>query len=231
MEGASFRISIRYTRGHEEMKKEQFLNDLGLRLACLPYADRRRSLDYYREMIDDRMEDGLSEEEAVQKIGTPAMAATQIMQDLPLTTLARARVGGKKSGLTITLIIMASPIWISLLAVAFSLVISAFAVLFAVLAVFFTLFVSLWAAEIGFTVGAVAGIVGCPFFIIFQGEAALGIFLLGAGFILAALAIFGYYGAIYGTKGLRFLFGFVFKLYGLILKFIKSLLIRKETIR
>ena len=71
------------------MKKEQFLRDLGLRLSSLPYADKKRSLDFYSEMIDDRIEDGISEEEAVKKMGTPAFAAEKILTELPITTLAR----------------------------------------------------------------------------------------------------------------------------------------------
>ena len=75
------------------MTKAQFLSELRQRLSDLPYADQKRSLDYYSEMIDDRVEDGLSEEDAVKRIGSPAAAATQIMQDMPITTLARARMG------------------------------------------------------------------------------------------------------------------------------------------
>ncbi len=213
------------------MKKNAFLRELCIRLSDLPTQDIKRSLDFYSEMIDDRMEDGLSEEDAVRRIGTPAAAAAQILQELPITTLARARVGGQKSALTIALIIAGSPIWISLLAVAFSLTIAIFAVLFSILAVLFSLFVSLWAVELSFVAGAIAGIVGCPLLIIFHAEVLLGILLLGAGLILAALTIFFYYGAIHGTKGLLFLCGCIMRLYGLIWKFIKFCLIRKETIR
>ena len=47
------------------MTKEGFLAQLRQQLWALPEADRQNSLDYYAEMIDDRMEEGLSEEEAV----------------------------------------------------------------------------------------------------------------------------------------------------------------------
>ena len=39
------------------MKKNEFLAELRGRLAGLSEADLNRSLDYYAEMIDDRMED------------------------------------------------------------------------------------------------------------------------------------------------------------------------------
>ncbi len=213
------------------MKKEQFLRDLSTRLVSLPHADVKRSLDYYSEMIDDRIEDGLSEEEAVKKIGTPAKAAEEILVGLPITTLALARMSKKRSALTTTLIILAAPIWIPLLAVAFSVVITIFAVLFSALAVFFSLFIALWATEIGLAAGAVAGPIGCLLAMILEGQILFGILLLGASFVLAALAIFGFFGTVHGTKGLLFLCGCVLKLYGLIWRFIKFCLIRKETIQ
>ena len=51
------------------MKKQEFLDELKKALWALPEADQKNSLEYYAEMIDDRMEDGLSEEEAVAAIG------------------------------------------------------------------------------------------------------------------------------------------------------------------
>ena len=67
------------------MKKNEFLAELRGRLAGLSEADLNRSLDYYAEMIDDRMEDGLSEDEAVNAVGTPAVIAEDILKEMPLT--------------------------------------------------------------------------------------------------------------------------------------------------
>ena len=44
------------------MKKNDFLWGLAEGLRGLPPEDLERWVDYYREMIDDRMDDGLSEE-------------------------------------------------------------------------------------------------------------------------------------------------------------------------
>ena len=213
------------------MKKEQFLRELGLRLASLPYADKKRSLDYYSEMIADRMEDGISEEEAVNKMGTPAFAAEKILTELPITTLARARAGGQRSAFSIVMIILAAPIWISLLAAAFSILISVFAALFSIIAVVFSLIITLWAAEAAFALGGAAGIIACPLAILFAKNMPLAFFVLGGGLVLIALAIFFYYGAIYATKGLLYASKGILKLYGPICRFIKFCLIRKEAIR
>ena len=204
------------------MKKEEFLSELDARLSALPNMDKKRSLDYYNEMIEDQMEDGISEEDAIQKIGTPAMAAAQIMQELPLITLARTRINAHGSARTTTLIIAGAPSWISLLAVAFSLLVSVIAVFFSALVVFFSLFVALWAVDLSFAIGALAGVVLSLLELFSGGLFLYSIFLLGAALMLAALSIFTYYGAIYSTRGLIYLSRCVIKLYGLIFKFIKS---------
>lgn len=51
------------------MNKEQFLAAVRERLSALPRDDVEQSLDYYGEMIDDRVEDGMSEEQAVEAWG------------------------------------------------------------------------------------------------------------------------------------------------------------------
>jgi len=213
------------------MTKQQFLKELRTRLSDLPYSDQRRSLDYYSEMIDDRIEDGLSEADAVKRVGTPAMAAAQILSDMPITTLARARVNTSRSALATALIIIGSPIWISLLAVAFSLLVTAFAVLFTFLALFVSLIVTLWAVEFSFTVGALGGIAGGVLAFLIENNIMLGLLLCGAGLLLFGLAVFGYYAAIHGTKGLICLCGYIIKAYKGICRFIKFCLIRKESIR
>lgn len=52
------------------MTKFEFLAALEARLPGLSEADRRKTLEYYSEMIDDRTDDGLSQEEAVEAIGS-----------------------------------------------------------------------------------------------------------------------------------------------------------------
>ena len=47
------------------MTKQEFLNQLRMGISGLPQEDISERLTFYREMIDDRMEEGLSEEEAV----------------------------------------------------------------------------------------------------------------------------------------------------------------------
>ncbi len=63
------------------MTKADFLEALRNCLRALPDADAARSLDYYIEMIDDRMDDGMTEEEAVAAVGDPADVAREILRE------------------------------------------------------------------------------------------------------------------------------------------------------
>ncbi|MBQ8964103.1 MAG: DUF4097 family beta strand repeat protein [Clostridia bacterium] len=54
------------------MTKREFLEMLNERTARLSEAERDRLLEYYGEIIDDRMEEGLTEAEAVAALGDPA---------------------------------------------------------------------------------------------------------------------------------------------------------------
>ena len=74
------------------MNKEQFLAVLRARLSRMPQADLERTLQYYREMIDDRIEDGMPEADAVADVGDPAELAAAILH-LPAkqTALRTAR--------------------------------------------------------------------------------------------------------------------------------------------
>lgn len=67
------------------MNKEQFLQDLTIRLSGLSENNLRLVLDFYSELISDRMEDGLSETEAVAALGDPAKIAEEVLSDLPVS--------------------------------------------------------------------------------------------------------------------------------------------------
>lgn len=65
------------------MKKEEFLAELAAELRDLSKEDIARSLEYYSEMIDERVEDGMSVEDAVAGLGGAETAAQQILAELP----------------------------------------------------------------------------------------------------------------------------------------------------
>lgn len=128
------------------MNKNEFLSALQKRLRGLPKKEQRERLNFYSEMIDDRIEEGLSEEDAVIAVGTVDDIDCQISQEIKSANNEGSEAGGiKLRAWETALLILGSPIWISLLAAAFAVGISLYAVLWSVL-------ISLWAIEIPFII-------------------------------------------------------------------------------
>ena len=73
------------------MTKTEFLLRLREMLSELPQEDVAERLVFYGEMIDDRMEDGLTEDEAVSGIGQPEEIAQQILAETPVRRTERER--------------------------------------------------------------------------------------------------------------------------------------------
>ena len=89
------------------MKKNEFLLELKERLVGLPETDMKQSLDYYTEMIDDRMEDGLSEEEAVAAIGDLDEIVRQILTETPHPpATVKKEQKNQKRGLEVWMIVL-----------------------------------------------------------------------------------------------------------------------------
>lgn len=63
------------------MTKAQFLTKLRYGISSLSQNDIKRWTDYYSEMIDDRIEDGMSEEDSVLAMGNIDDIIAQILRD------------------------------------------------------------------------------------------------------------------------------------------------------
>ena len=177
------------------MDKQAFLDSLREALKGLPKDEIAERLSFYEEMIDDRTEDGLTEEEAVAGLGPVEEIAAQITSEIPLTKLVKEKLkpGRKLQAWEIVLLALGAPLWLSLL-------IAAAAVLFSVYVVIWALIVSAWAVAASFAVSALgAAAAGIAFFC--RAEATQGLVMLGSGFVLAGLAIFLFFGCRAATKG------------------------------
>ena len=197
------------------MLKQDFLKELRSGLFGLPQADIEERLTFYGEMIDDRVEEGLSEEEAVSAIGPVDEIIAQTVAEIPLTKLVKERVKQKRTrkGWEILLIVLGFPLWLPLLIAA--------AVLLCVYIVIWVLLICLWAVW-----GAIGGcaIGGLMVSVVYfaQGHVPTGIAALGAGLVLAALSIFLFFGCKAASKG-------IVKLTKRIARGIKSRIIGKES--
>ena len=156
------------------MDKFEFITELRAKLWALPEEDRQRSVDYYSEMIDDRMEDGLTQEEAVAAVGSAEEIAMQLLSGRP------TKKKRKWTGREITLLILGAPVWVSVL-------IAAFAVVFSVIAALWSVFGALAASGIACVVSGIG--------IMIAGKVISGIAIFSAGAVCCGLSIFVFYGA------------------------------------
>ena len=74
------------------MYKNAFLEALRQGLSALPRDEAEERLTFYAEMIDDGMEEGLSEEEAVKDVGDLNTIILQILEDVPLGSIVREKI-------------------------------------------------------------------------------------------------------------------------------------------
>ena len=133
------------------MNKQEYLEAIRSRISAMPADDVNRFMDYYSEMIDDRVEDGLSEGEAVADMGSPDAAVEQILEDMPLTKLVKEKIKPKHElkAWEVVLIVLGSPVWIPLLITALVLLLTLWIVAFALLISFYAVVLSFVAAGIG----------------------------------------------------------------------------------
>lgn len=200
------------------MNKQEFLAELRKGLHGLPQNDIEERLTFYNEMIDDRMEEGLTEDAAVSGIGTVNEVISQIVTETPLSKIVKEKVRPKRTLRVweIVLLALGSPIWLSLL-------IAAFAVIFAVYVTAWSVIVALWASELALAASSIGSILSAVIFA-FQVNGIVAIAVLGAGIAFAGLSIFLFFGCKETTKGILFLTK------KMILG-IKSLFIGKENIK
>lgn len=177
------------------MSKQEFLSGLRAKLSGLPQADIEDRLAFYGEMIDDRMEDGLSEEEAVSAIGTEDEIFAQIMADIPLSKLVKEKIKAKRkpSATTTVLLILGFPIW-------FSLAVSFFAVVLSLYFSLWSLIISLWAVFFSLAIAGIAA-VAAGIVSLVLGNSITGLAAIGAGIICVGLSILTLLGSKAATKG------------------------------
>ena len=177
------------------MTKNEFLAELKDSLSGLPEEDVKERLEFFGEMIDDSMDEGLSEEQAVAKIGSVDSVVSQILEDTPLSRLVKQKIKPKRrmAAWEIVLLAAGSPLWIVLLAAALVVVLSVYIVIWSVA-------ISIWSVFAAFAACAAALAAVAPGFMI-AGRTLEGVIFIAATLVLAGLSIFAFYGAKKATDG------------------------------
>lgn len=166
------------------MNKDQFLQALRGKLWGLSADDIAERIAFYSEAIDDRMEDGSTEEEAVAQLGTVDEIAGGILKEIPTPPKAEKKSGS--SPMNIVLLAVGSPIWFALLTAAF--------------AVIWSLVVSFWSVGVALVASGLILVAGTVLFCV-MGKVGVGLFVLGVGLFCIGLGIFAILSCVYATKG------------------------------
>lgn len=178
------------------MTKQAFFTELKARLSGLPAAEANERFSFYDEMINDRIEDGLSEEEAVAQVGTPEEISNQILSEIPLSALVKEKVRPKRALRVweIILLILGFPLW-------FPLLLSAFIIILSFYIVIWSLVISLFAIDLSLGFASIAALVMAIIYL-FQGKISSAVLMLGASAICAGLTVLLFIGCIAAAKGM-----------------------------
>ncbi len=170
------------------MTKSEYLKQLNSALRPIKCKERQRSLAYFSEAIDDRMEDGVSEEQAVSELESIPAAAERIIAEA--SELGNLKV--KRSPWTITLVILGFPVWFPLLAAVAVIVLSLYMTVWILIGTLFIISVS-------FALSGVCSLVFL-FWIVFLSPLSA-IMAMGIGLILSGIGVALFIPAMYFAKG------------------------------
>lgn len=176
------------------MTKWEFLSKLQTKLYGLPQNDIDERLAFYSEMIDDRMEEGLTEAEAVAAIGTVDDVVSQILSETSLRKIIRERIRLNSSDAKETTSVILRQALTVLGAVVLLLgIVVANSVLWVAVA-------SLWAIDLSLAAGAIVGIAQTMIQAV-GGNATSAFAMLGIGLACAGFTILMFYAGLAAARG------------------------------
>lgn len=168
-------------------KSEEFLQQLKSALAHLPYSEVERVVSYYSENVQDKIEDGVSEEEAIASFGNLDEIVSMIEEEVTITSIVKDKVIKKSKDSNVNKIligiiaVLGIPLWIGLGGLAIGLGIG-------FLAVFWSIPFALGSMYISLAFTSVSGIF-IGFIRMFTFEFATGIAYFGVGVIASGLVV------------------------------------------
>ncbi len=186
------------------MTEKEYLKELKRNLSALKRSDRNSLIEFYKEMIEDKIENGKTEREAIAELEPADVVAKRTLAEYGIDEeeLSKRK---KISGTTLALVIIGSPLWIPL-------AIAALAIVLAVAISILAVIISIASACIGVTLSS-------PFFLVMGiitafSDVGTGLIAIGYGLSAAALGILAVTG--------------IYKLIAYIVKKIKEIIIRNK---
>ena len=146
-----------------------------------------KTLNFFEEMIDDRIDEGLSEEEAVSQLGDINIIVDQILDEHNIekkqTKLVWRFVPRKiptELGFIITVLLL--PVWITIFALGASLFIVILSIIFSIVLTIIAIFI-----------GGILLILKSPFYLIYERNISYFLDTLGFGFVNTGIGLIGIY--------------------------------------
>ena len=175
------------------MTKNEFLSSLRSKLQGLPPADIDERVSFYEEMIDDRIDEGESEESAVAEIGNVDDIVMDIAKDTPLVKLVKEKIKPKRRIKAWEIVLLAAgfPLWLPLAIVALVLI-------FVFILLVWVMVIVTYSIEIAFAGSSIAGAITFAAYFM-HGE--LNWTALGASVMCAGAAFLFVFACIGATKG------------------------------
>ncbi|MEG1410976.1 MAG: DUF1700 domain-containing protein [Terrisporobacter sp.] len=171
------------------MTKATFIDTLRRLLKHLDEQECNKFISYYEEIIEDYKESGLTEEEVIEKIGSPQSIAKNILSEQDSINIKIPAFNSKI--LNIILLILGFPLWGSLLLSAVLIILSGYIVIWCIP---FTTGVTSFA----FFVSALISIIGSPFMM--ADILSVGVVQLGLGISFVGISILLGFITIYLSK-------------------------------
>ncbi len=173
------------------MTKKEFLDGIREKLKGLPQNDIDKSLGFYDELIQDVIEDGVSEENAVKSLGSIDEIAEQILSETSVPKIKKPEKRKFKMW-EIVIIILGFPLWLPLVVTAFILILTFYICVWSIL-------FSFYAANFSFAAASLLSLLS-SFKFLFSGDILQFCGLLGAALVLGGLAVLTFLGLNAVTK-------------------------------
>ena len=164
------------------MNKQEFLSELKNRLAGIPQKDIDQTIEFYEELILDKMEEGQLEEEAIASLDSIDEIVKSTLSNVSIPKLVKEKFAPKRSLKTWEIVVIAatSIIWVPLA--------------IALLSIILSLYVGLWSGVIALaastvSVGALSLIIVGGILDLCTGHVASGIFTIGLALAFLGISL------------------------------------------
>lgn len=197
------------------MNKQEFISKLQTKLKNIPSDAVNEQINFYIEIIEDKIEDGKTEEEAINEIGSIDEISENIISNISIFKIAKEKLKPNKKLKVweIILIILGSPIWLPLFIAFLAIFLSIYISVWAIIISFYAIFIAFSAATVAAT------LIGL--YLLTNGNGELGLIYLSVSLVCFGISMLMFVVCKYLTKG-------IVKLSKSILHKIKKVFIRKD---